>query len=317
MNQRTDNLAQVIVTLECNFACAHCIFSCDSSKKRYTMTKNEIIKVVRYIGEHNGFWVGFSGGEASLYFEDLVFPGMEVAYSYGLATHINTNGWWGKHQQADKWLDFMVSHGLRAIKISYDRYHAEFIDYSVIHSLVEKCHKRCVYVEIEWSGLASSAMVDILGDDVSCISNVRRYKLGYDMDYLGRAALLPENHFYYYHWRELSSIDYCDTLAKKRLAFFPGGWVALCCGTVPRLFYRWWPEIDHLERLWQDDPAYVALKNMGPGGIMEQARSINPNLVKNKYTCMCQPCCDLLPALFPRKGNAPDYIYNDYTQNRK
>ena len=117
----------VCMTNKCNAACEMCCFEC-SPKKNETLTTEQIKSALLQAHEAGGFTaVGFTGGEAFLYYDRLL-ECCEYAKSLGLRVTVNSNGFWGRDESsARKKVEALKNAGVELIAFSCDRYHQEFV----------------------------------------------------------------------------------------------------------------------------------------------------------------------------------------------
>lgn len=108
---------------KCNFECDHC--SIGSSPREHVLLEWEYVeKAIR-----EAYWIPsikvvvFTGGEPTLFPEHLK-RGIKLATEMGFVTRLVTNAWWAStYERAKKFLEELVSLGLRELNISFDRFH--------------------------------------------------------------------------------------------------------------------------------------------------------------------------------------------------
>lgn len=118
----------IMITNKCNFYCDHCSV-CAGPDVNDTLSDELIKKAIDqayYIPSIRV--VAFTGGEVTLYPEKLKMA-IAYAHSKGFITRIVTNAWWANTQEtAQKWCIELVNCGLDEINISYDDFHAEYLE---------------------------------------------------------------------------------------------------------------------------------------------------------------------------------------------
>lgn len=114
-------------TLTCNARCAHCsVWSSPELKGKLGLDKAiECIKEAAEFGIHI---VALTGGEPTVFLNDL-FTIMEVGYNhYGTKFAITTNAYWARTpEKAREIVQHMADNGLIHLRMSADRYHQEYI----------------------------------------------------------------------------------------------------------------------------------------------------------------------------------------------
>lgn len=135
---RVEKKLGLILTYKCNVRCGHCIFRCSPERKE----KMEINDAFRYVDEAAKMdlnTIGLSGGEATLYMNDLleVIP---YAKRLGLFVTLTSNGYWGYSiENANKIAQELYASGLDRITLSKDIMHQKFIPESYVDNCISAC----------------------------------------------------------------------------------------------------------------------------------------------------------------------------------
>jgi len=130
----------LLLTYKCSAACAFCYYKCNPQKAGLISIENAIAawKGLKTISGESAK-IHITGGEPFLYWEHLVKL-LETAANLGLGPvdMVETNGSWADNKAdiTDK-LKFLDSHNVKKLKISYDPFHAEFVDYNKVKLLYE------------------------------------------------------------------------------------------------------------------------------------------------------------------------------------
>lgn len=216
----------MMLTNKCNFYCDHCSV-CAGPDVNDTLSDELIRKAI----DHTYYIpsirvVSFTGGEVTLYPEKLK---MAIAYAHekGFITRIVTNAWWANSlENARKWCAEFVKCGLDEINISYDDFHAEYlqlfggeqnIKYAV-QALQETNMSLLIGIVLAPGHKIKSKYIQAnIGDSIQCFEG--------QIAPFGRAReLLPEKNFF-----KDQNIRACDD-AGSSLVVLPTGKVAFCCG---------------------------------------------------------------------------------------
>ena len=134
----------LMLTYKCPASCEFCYYHCNPEKEGL-MSVNDAIGAWTSLTELAGkdAKVHITGGEPFLYFDHLAKI-MTEANNCNLAPLdlLETNGYWAKNvgDIADK-LEFLDSKGLKRLKISWDPFHAEYIDRTRVVMLVETANQ--------------------------------------------------------------------------------------------------------------------------------------------------------------------------------
>lgn len=123
-------------------------------KKKNVLDKELIKNYISQAKEIGTFrTIGFSGGEAILYYEQLKEI-MEYAFSLGFRSTLVTNGFWGRDvNRGYQMISGLVEAGLSKLSISVDRFHQEFIPIDSVKSALRITEKIGVKTTITFMGL--------------------------------------------------------------------------------------------------------------------------------------------------------------------
>ncbi|MBU1260101.1 MAG: radical SAM protein [Planctomycetes bacterium] len=130
----------LLLTYKCSAACAFCYYKCNPQKAGLISIANAIAawKSLKTIAGESAK-IHITGGEPFLYWQHLTKL-LETAAELGLGPvdMVETNGFWAdeKTDIIDK-LKFLDSHNVKKLKISYDPFHAEFVEYDKVKLLAE------------------------------------------------------------------------------------------------------------------------------------------------------------------------------------
>lgn len=156
------------LTYSCNLKCKHC--SQDGSVNRDSTMDSDLLERMLTQAASNGIrQVALSGGEPF-----LVPPLVELASEICMREHIEcwvvTNGWWAKSES--KCFEILAHlDGISGISVSWDNWHAEFIDVERIRWIISACKKLGKRIEVGGCFIGSASenlkwMVDSIGEAV-------------------------------------------------------------------------------------------------------------------------------------------------------
>ena len=130
----------LLLTYRCPAQCEFCYYNCGPEKSGLMSVENAIAAwqgLICLAGEHAKIHI--TGGEPFLYWEHL--QQLLIAadkLSLGPVDTIETNAYWAQNRtEIIERLGFLNSHNVRRLKISYDPFHAEFVDFDSVKLLYE------------------------------------------------------------------------------------------------------------------------------------------------------------------------------------
>lgn len=127
----------LVYTMKCNASCRICCFDCTPNRQE-KMTISQAKKYVDETLAHNSIRaVGFSGGEALLYLDEICNI---AAYtrSKGISRiSVSTNGFWATDEvKTREVLSKLHSSGINVLDLTADEYHQEFIPIDNIKNIL-------------------------------------------------------------------------------------------------------------------------------------------------------------------------------------
>lgn len=154
----------VLLTYQCNAACAHCITSSDPYKTEWvnTIEVKDLLRTGREFGKR---YVSFTGGEPTLHLDPLLSL-IRYAHSLGYYTACDTNAHWGtSSKRAKAVVSEFANAGLNALFPSADSYHLPYIPITSVISVVEACDAVGLPCEINYCpGPDEHTNASIIGD---------------------------------------------------------------------------------------------------------------------------------------------------------
>jgi MoaA/NifB/PqqE/SkfB family radical SAM enzyme len=149
MEDWIEGLGQTICLLlswSCQAACRHCAYHCIPGKSPIISIDQgrDIIDCARQLPLAKA--IAFAGGEPFLHYERMLELSRYVKHTSMLPLAISTNAYWAETPQyAREKLDPLVQTGLRALLVSVDDFHLEFVD----KERIEHCVNAAVDLGIE------------------------------------------------------------------------------------------------------------------------------------------------------------------------
>lgn len=306
----------VMLTIGCNFTCAHCSVGSGPGKLDIRFSRHELLQLISQADEIGVGRVCFTGGEPTVFWEDLMVA-ISWAYECGMDITLRTNGWWAKSKtrvQIKRIIEVMQNAGLSNLGLSFDKYHAEFITYPSIHTILSVAEELGLPAWLDWTGKESiKEIYGVVNSDMRYIAENKRGACS--LRDSGRALSLPDSEFNYYtpECLEYSQCSFgCGNLRHPDIWAYPDGYIAFdCCEGNSRLLFRHSINENGLKQLAQvaeKDEAVLFMHQEGYGGLIRKARAEYPQLLSSYYVHYCDLCCELLPILFPREFEVPEYL---------
>lgn len=281
------------ITDKCSAACEMCCFGCSPEGKR-TLSAEMIKDTIRQASEMEGIRsVGFSGGEAFLYF-DMVLDCTSYAKSLGLKVSANTNGFWGRNEErASEMLKALKAAGMDLICFSTDCYHQEYVPLEDLRTAIRLTQAAGIQVDLNTMKTAHD------GDIVNVMEGLRPEIYDVTVAYY---PMLPVGKAL----ERMTESDFVDSIESKFAKCTYQGIVTLCfdgyyymccsqfCMDIPRLKLGNAKEIalkDVEKRILSDDYMYVMLRN-GFGWYVDQARALGYDIPER--VCSACHCCYLI-----------------------
>lgn len=121
---------------KCNATCRHCCFKC-SPLNQDKFSKEELEEILDYLKENEVKQFAITGGEPFL-LEEFLFELICKVSEMGIDVTCITNGFWATSYEIAKCkLVELQKMGLKALTVSYDDFHREFIPIDRIQNLFE------------------------------------------------------------------------------------------------------------------------------------------------------------------------------------
>ncbi|UDJ84672.1 radical SAM protein [Kosakonia oryzae] len=313
----TPDLLTVISTNRCTAECKHCCMNSGFKRKEKVSTETALITIKKLHELFHIKCVVFAGGEPTLH-KDLLSEAIPLCKSLGINSRLITNASWASNYgKTKKYLHELYESGLDELNISFDDYHAKFIDPKNIvnaWNASKEINFKSVYIANSQdyrSKITSSYIMNLLGENLPLrfdddgkstivfdkenknigISNSKIMYLFKGMDEIDPD--LP-------HFSQTALYMPCHNII-KRLALNPFNHIIGCCGFELKNneFLDFGPvDGNDLQRLLidaSDDIIIKALYRFGPGFLLRYAARYNSDIkIRKNYNSICEVCYDLM-----------------------
>lgn len=302
--------AGLMMTYRCPAACEFCYYKCSPEKSGLMAVETAISawESLRLLAGENAK-VHITGGEPFLYF-DHVLEILDEAYKRNLGglDSLETNGYWATDRTIiEKRLRLLDGAGLERLKISWDPFHAEYIDIDCVRRLAEVAKEilGSERVLVRWAKYLDEP-VKMMGQSLE--ERIRGYRTAvadFPCRFTGRGAqaiadLFAETPIEAFHGQDCKSAF----LSSKGVHIDPYGNVfsGRCSGIIIGNV-----ENTPLEKIWANfDPSKMSLIGElfegGPTGIAE--KMVNGRYkTKRMYAGKCHFCSDLRQFFFDNGEN--------------
>lgn len=301
---------QIITTLGCPNSCQHCCFSCSPQKSKYYLALDDMKDILKHASELGILDIGLNGGEPFTKPKELM---QLVVFSSGLDIDlaIRTSGGWALDERlVFETVRFLKVNQVGRLGLSYDPYHAEYVDKSCILRIIRECESQDLPVWVDWVSAGGKKAFEIsaevkqtLGiysryvrshtDNLRCIGDRCNKSDLADFDFRNALDLLYGRFSCGYEAGTMQD-DYT-------LIVYPENLVQLgpCC--LPN-FIRHRPKGSDWMRVLFNLVAEDELENIvyqeGPRGIVDVAKRKGLDALRlagSKYTSTCELCIDISP----------------------
>jgi MoaA/NifB/PqqE/SkfB family radical SAM enzyme len=135
----------IILSDLCNISCGHCVSMSGPKSSRFKMTPEERKALIQWISaRHSIRQVHFSGGEPSI--QIPLIQAFQAGIDRNVKYAMTTNGWFG-----NKPAQVLDAIRLDEIFVSYDRFHAQFIESRIVRALLEECIRRGLQTTLKFT----------------------------------------------------------------------------------------------------------------------------------------------------------------------
>lgn len=213
----------------CNAECKHCCFEC-SPRNKEKFNKEEKEEILNYLetGEVKQFSI--TGGEPFLY-EDSLFDLIDKVSHMGIDVTCITNGFWAdSYQKARNKLIKLQSIGLKALTVSYDDFHREFVPIERIANLFNATKGTDMHYALNMCVSKSRTGDQIIKELGSSLFGIQITKV--PIVQVGAARNIDESELYY----GITNLDDVKCPEKKyEFVLHHDKYVYICCS--PEVFH--------------------------------------------------------------------------------
>ncbi|MDD5134202.1 MAG: 4Fe-4S cluster-binding domain-containing protein [Phycisphaerae bacterium] len=304
--------AGLMLTYKCSAECRCCYYNCGPAKAGLMSVETAIAGwqgLINIAGENAK--IHLTGGEPFLFYDRLCeILQKAVELRLGSVDMVETNGYWATDQnQIIQRLKFLDSHNVRRVKISYDPFHAEFVDFDRVKLLYETACRilGSDRVLLRWqkyiedvpklTGLSEEQKMNIF------VESHEQYRCRFTGRAAGKLAqVLADKEI------EQISANNCRRtfLDSKSIHIDPYGNVfnGVCSGIIIGNINQ-----KSLDKIWQDfNPAkqefLSVLFNSGPVGFLQKATELGYEKCR-LYSGKCHLCTDLRRFFFDNNQYRP------------
>ncbi len=297
----------LLLTYKCSAACGFCYYKCEPQKAGLISIENAIAawKGLKAIAGESAK-IHITGGEPFLYWQHLAEL-LEKAANLNLGTvdMVETNGSWADNKSdiIDK-LKFLDTHNVKKLKISYDPFHAEFVEYGRVKLLAETARQILgpERVLVRWQEYLQKdlSVKDLCEEEKTefFINSIKEHPCRFTGRAAGKLAQALANK----EFEEIAPKNCKNSfLGSKGIHIDPYGNIfsGVCSGIIIGNINE-----KPLEQVWLDfDPAkeefLSVLFNEGPAGLLEKA--VKQGYEKSRlYSGKCHLCTDLRQFFFDK-----------------
>lgn len=136
----------VLLGYKCNFNCNHC-GTLSSPNRSEKLEDSELISVCKTVNQYSPKKLGFTGGETTLYIDDI--NRIIAAHPDPQKVHvqITSNGWYGRdHESTQKVLQRIKK--IDNLQISYDFYHDSSLSEAYILNIINFCKAHSIEINL-------------------------------------------------------------------------------------------------------------------------------------------------------------------------
>jgi hypothetical protein len=177
----------IMLTRRCNMTCGHCSVASGPGIKDEP-AETEILARADALVAAGVRSVLLTGGEPMLR-ESLALELVDRLGKAGVPTSMTSNGFWGADPaHAARIVRALHRGGLRLLTISYDRFHADFMDFRPVQNIARACAAECLAMNLNITRTADDSELAGFLAEVRDLPGIRaRF---YDVQPVGRARHL-------------------------------------------------------------------------------------------------------------------------------
>lgn len=232
--------------------------------------------------------IGFSGGEAFLYFDRLCRI-LRYATSKGALVSVNTNGFWGRNfDDAVTKVRILKGIPVHKLVLSMDDFHEEFINRENALNVVTACKQEHLEIELQFVATrTTSRLGDLLNSCGDRLLNITCREI--PCHPVGRAEeMIRESDLF---TSQAIPTGRCPSSILSVSAY---GKLMPCCNTASHLpslqLGTIRDEITTVHRRFQYDPTLSVMRSHGPHALLEAAVAAGYEHPEGGYLDQCHLC---------------------------
>jgi len=296
----------LLLTYRCPAACDHCVFESDNTRSE-ALDPEVARRVIEAAGRRRPPpGLSFSGGEPFLKLA-LMRELMSLGASLGMRSEVVTSAAWAKGEEhATATLRDLQERGLGTVCVSYDRYHAPFVEAAKVRAVALAGLSAGLRVVVN-TALDPTSTVDPLDYlrgalDLSAETLDRCFVNRLVTVPVGRARKSVLDYDY-----STSSLDRGCAFSTEVVTLSPYGLLYPCCGSVvgedpekaalyvhDDLGGKSVDEIGEILEAVSQDLFFKLLQRIGPYRLLQEIWRANPGLAtRRRFTSDCDVCLEL------------------------
>ena len=287
------NPLAITVGTGCNIRCRHCLV--DENLGSKSVSRQEIRRLCGEINKYFPKTVIFTGGEPTLYLREIqeIISGIDPSHAPKVT--LITNGYFAESRpKAEKVLKAIKY--LSGVAVSYDRFHAEFVEKRSILTLLDVCREMGLKVKI---ACAVEAPMDLV-----FLDSIKRPGLAISIQQIlpiGRAAE---------HGLKFGHMSFDPVVLEKKcpnlggMVFNCGSGFTICCGPLAsshdKSGYVHGSIADHFKS------RFYKIVSSSTFGEMAALAGVAPAQMRPEHALPCMLCSMLIPRIIDDGKNVKE-----------
>lgn len=279
----------ILVGMSCPLRCAHCAVK---SPQKTTLTGKEITLLRDTVRAHAPKEILFSGGEPTLYIDNINRITSAHSEKNNLSVRITTSGYFAKDVESAKKLITSIKF-LNHVQMSYDKFHQEFVPFEYLKNLNSACSEVGVEFSVVMAiqsalDLAFAAKIKTAGDfvigtlKVTETGEAKKNSLAFNYPCFDRNV-----------WRSA-----CPS--RGRISYICGKGFSLCCSSLA--FSHGWRNFVHPTAKTHLNSQFYSLISSCSFGQIKKMFNLRELDLKPKHTHRCTLCGYLFSEIMRKYG---------------
>ncbi|OUS00190.1 hypothetical protein A9Q84_03125 [Halobacteriovorax marinus] len=270
----------IILGHKCNYSCTHCVNSSGPDLKSSRLSTLEVENIKSEIINNEPSLILFTGGEPTLYIDDMntfinCHPSKENA-TFG----ITTNGWFGYSKtMTEKTLNKIEK--LTFLQVSFDAFHGTETKFENISNIKKYCDDRDITFNISMA--ISEPMDLLLAQEI-----IRDLGVKVVFQKVSKVGRAKENNitYKYFSFEESVLDEKCPNI--DSFTYIPGQGYSNCCGNL--VYNNITDEICHKDfESFTNSNIYNTLKTKTFREILKE-KNIDTKKIPNECSSACNLC---------------------------